>query len=62
HSTLGLLLPYWSGKGMVVSVIENKLGKKENELISLMKELLSPFCDSFGSNLKKLAIYLIIVF
>ncbi len=53
HSTLGLLLPYWSGKGMVVSVIENKLGKKENELISLMKELLSPFCDSFGSNLKK---------
>ncbi|MDR0773045.1 MAG: hypothetical protein LBE46_01770 [Wolbachia pipientis] len=53
HSTLGLLLPYWSGKGMVVSVIENKLGKKENKLISLMKELLSPFCDSFGSNLKK---------
>ncbi|MFP3015290.1 MAG: hypothetical protein ACEY3B_03130 [Wolbachia sp.] len=53
HSTLGLLLPYWSGKGIVVSVIENKLGKKENELISLMKELLSPFCDSFGSNLKK---------
>ncbi|WP_341814889.1 hypothetical protein [Wolbachia endosymbiont (group A) of Chalcis sispes] len=53
HSTLGLLLPYWSGKVMVVSVIENKLGKKENELISLMKELLSPFCDSFGSNLKK---------
>ncbi|WP_341812367.1 hypothetical protein [Wolbachia endosymbiont (group A) of Conops quadrifasciatus] len=53
HNTLGLLLPYWSGKGMVVSVIENKLGKKENELISLMKELLSPFCDSFVSNLKK---------
>ncbi|XCA33470.1 MAG: hypothetical protein ABS808_01170 [Wolbachia endosymbiont of Polyergus mexicanus] len=53
HSTLGLLLPYWSGKGMVVSVIENRLGKKENELISLMKELFSPFCDSFGSNLKK---------
>ncbi len=39
--------------GMVVSVIENKLGKKENGLISLMKELLSPLCDSFGSNLKK---------
>ncbi|WP_264731693.1 hypothetical protein [Wolbachia endosymbiont (group A) of Sphaerophoria taeniata] len=53
HSTLGLLLPYWSGKGMVVSVIENKLGKKENELISLIKELFGPFCDSFRSNLKK---------
>ncbi|WP_265027205.1 hypothetical protein [Wolbachia endosymbiont (group A) of Bombylius major] len=53
HSSLGLLLPYWSGKGMVVSVIENKLSKKENELISLMKELLSPFCNSFDSNLKK---------
>lgn len=53
HSSLGLLFPYWSGKGMVVSVIENKLSKKENELISLMKELLSPFCNSFDSNLKK---------
>lgn len=53
HSSLGLLLPYWSGKGMVVSVIENKLSKKENELISLIKELLSPFCNSFDSNLKK---------
>ncbi|WP_265022084.1 hypothetical protein [Wolbachia endosymbiont (group A) of Icerya purchasi] len=53
HSALGLLLPYWSGKGMVVSVVENKLGKRENELISLMKKLLSPLCNSFDSNLKK---------
>ncbi|MFP3024903.1 MAG: hypothetical protein ACEY3L_01115 [Wolbachia sp.] len=53
HSSLGLLLPYWSGKGMVVSVVENKLGKRENELISLMEKLLSPFCNSFDSNLKK---------
>ncbi|WP_349967853.1 hypothetical protein [Wolbachia endosymbiont of Armadillidium arcangelii] len=53
HSSLGLLFPYWSGKGMVVSVVENKLGKRENELISLMEKLLSPFCNSFDSNLKK---------
>ncbi len=53
HSSLGLLFPYWSGKGMVVSVVENKLGKRENELISLMKKLLSPLCNSFDSNLKK---------
>ncbi|CAN2146642.1 hypothetical protein WPROTAP52_11200 [Wolbachia pipientis] len=53
HSSLGLLFPYWSGKGMVVSVVENKLGKRENELISLMKKLLSPLCNSFDSSLKK---------
>ncbi|WP_265032025.1 hypothetical protein [Wolbachia endosymbiont (group A) of Merzomyia westermanni] len=53
HSSLGLLFPYWSGKGMVVSVVENKLGKRENELISLMKKLLSTLCNSFDSNLKK---------
>ncbi|MBA8755396.1 hypothetical protein OZD68_03740 [Wolbachia endosymbiont of Drosophila bicornuta] len=53
HSSLGLLFPYWSGKGMVVSVVENKLGKRENELISLMKKLLSPLCNSFDSKLKK---------
>lgn len=53
HSSLGLLFPYWSGKSMVVSVVENKLGKRENELISLMKKLLSPLCNSFDSNLKK---------
>ncbi|BEP31264.1 MAG: hypothetical protein WBIAU1_07420 [Wolbachia endosymbiont of Drosophila biauraria] len=62
HSSLGLLFPYWSGKGMVVSVVENKLGKRENELISLMKNYLVRFAIHLTVTLKKLAIYLIIVF